>query len=384
MRKKYRRDYIILEPKDLSFRLKEKLVPKAFAKIEFKDDKTSCMIYVENLKYIKTGYRIFLVDSQLSSKDVGRVLVNESGKGEFSLNINEDIEVKAVAITHEKDTILLGFKGSHIVEYEDLLFRGVIDTVEEVVIIEQEKEIVDETFRIEESKKKERKEREEAPSEEETFRETLEEKEEDITETHKSMLEPSFQQEELHIQEEELHVQEEELHIQEEEVHVQEEEIHLQEEINIKEINIEDKSVEDRVYLIPRNIKRHLNKHKEVIPFNESDDDIRWWKIDINPVSLYAYNIPYLGYINFVNYTFYSEISNMVYKHRHYLFGIKYCEKGKRKYYIYAIPGHRNQKPDEGNTGFIHFISCNDRMNEYGYWLCYIDCKTRLIALDEE
>ena len=361
LRKKYRRDYIILEPKDLSFRQKDKLVPKAFAKIEFKDDKTSCMIYAENLRCIQEGYRVTIVDSDLNSKDVGRVLINEGGKGEFTINVNDDVEVKAVAITHKKEVVLIGFKGSVVEKYEDVIFREeeiknitTQSQMDEDTKQETAQEIVEESFRDEDSKKKEI---EENTPEEETFRES------DV-------------QEEIEVLHYEPYPTEQ---TNRDERYTEE----TNREENTEQLNM-DETVDDRVYLIPRGIKKHLNNHKEVIPFDAGEDDIRWWKIDMNPVSMYSYNMPYLGYINFANYTFYSETTSLAFKYKHYLYGIKYCEKGKRKYYIYAVPGTRNERPDEGSTGFVHFVPCSRKDNSYGYWLCYIDCKSRLVALDGE
>ena len=38
-KRKFKRDYIILEAKDMNFRSKERVLPKAFAKIEVNDEK---------------------------------------------------------------------------------------------------------------------------------------------------------------------------------------------------------------------------------------------------------------------------------------------------------------------------------------------------------
>ena len=39
-KRKFKRDYIMLEAKDLNFRFKDKVTPKAFAKIEITDEKS--------------------------------------------------------------------------------------------------------------------------------------------------------------------------------------------------------------------------------------------------------------------------------------------------------------------------------------------------------
>ena len=54
-KRKFKRDYIILEAKDMNFRYKERILPKAFAKVEINEEKSVVALYVENLKYVKEG-----------------------------------------------------------------------------------------------------------------------------------------------------------------------------------------------------------------------------------------------------------------------------------------------------------------------------------------
>ena len=39
-KRKFKRDYIILEAKDMNFRYKERILPKAFAKVEINEEKS--------------------------------------------------------------------------------------------------------------------------------------------------------------------------------------------------------------------------------------------------------------------------------------------------------------------------------------------------------
>ncbi len=141
---------------------------------------------------------------------------------------------------------------------------------------------------------------------------------------------------------------------------------------------------DEKLYLIPRKLKKILNKHKEIKPFIKDINNTRWWRIDVKPITMCSYIMPYLGYINYINYTIYSDVTSLSYKYRHYIFGIKYSCDGKRKYYIYGIPGRRNEQPDEGETGFCNFIPCDDKNKTYGYWICCIDCKSRLISVADK
>ncbi len=59
---------------------------------------------------------------------------------------------------------------------------------------------------------------------------------------------------------------------------------------------------------MPRQIKKGLKLFKEVKPFvTDYIDKTRWWKIEINPTTLCGYTMPYLGYLNVLNYTMYSD-----------------------------------------------------------------------------
>ena len=132
---------------------------------------------------------------------------------------------------------------------------------------------------------------------------------------------------------------------------------------------------------MPRQIKKGLKYFKEVKPFvSDYIDNTRWWKIEINPTTLCGYTMPYLGYINSLNYTMYSDAVMQSYKYRHYLFGVQYDEYNKRQYYIYAVPGKKAEQPDKGHTGFTRYQACDIRNKSLGYWLCFVDCKARKIV----
>ena len=132
--------------------------------------------------------------------------------------------------------------------------------------------------------------------------------------------------------------------------------------------------------LMPRQIKKGLKYFREVKPFvDDYVEDTRWWKIDITPTTLCGYTMPYLGYLNTLNYTMYSDCTMQAYKYRHYLFGVQYDEYNKRKNYIYAVPGKKDEQPDQGHTGFSVYQPCDNRNDNLGYWLCYVDSRTRRI-----
>ena len=122
-KRKFKRDYIMLEAKDLNFRFKDKVSPKAFAKIEVTDEKSVIALYAENLKSVSDGYSVVAIRSDYETIDLGNFNVNSQGKGEFSLDMGEDdIDIKGIAIVQDKSVPLIGFKGSKIDNFEDILF----------------------------------------------------------------------------------------------------------------------------------------------------------------------------------------------------------------------------------------------------------------------
>ena len=138
---------------------------------------------------------------------------------------------------------------------------------------------------------------------------------------------------------------------------------------------------EYREYAEAQRLINILKYFREVKPFvSDYIDNTRWWKIEINPTTMCGYTMPYLGYINSLNYTMYSDAVMQSYKYRHYLFGVKYDEYNKRQYYIYAVPGKKAEQPDKGHTGFTRYQPCDTRNTSLGYWLCFVDCKARKIV----
>ena len=86
--RKFKREYIILEAKDMNFRYKERILPKAFAKIEINDEKSVIALYVENLKYMKDGYRVVAIRSDYETIDLGKIFPSSSPTNDiFSLTI---------------------------------------------------------------------------------------------------------------------------------------------------------------------------------------------------------------------------------------------------------------------------------------------------------
>lgn len=371
-KRKFKRDYIILEAKDTNFRYKERILPKAFAKVEINDEKSVVSLYVENLKCVKDGYRVVAIQSDYETLDLGRVVLSEQGKGEFVLNLDkEDIEIKGIALLYEKSVPLIGFKGSKIDNYEEILFTG--DEYEEDDEYEENDEYEEiEYIEVEDGEDfEEYEEIEYIEVEEDDEYEEIEEIEEN---DEYEEIEEDDEYEEYDNVEETI---DRNLH-QTKAQPTKSKRMPYQsyEKAQTKTQNTKSAGA----LLMPRQIKKGLKYFREAKPFVNNDiEDSRWWKIEINPTTLCGYTMPYLGYVNSLNYTMYSDAVMNSYKYRHYLFGVQYDEYNKRKHYIYAVPGNKDEQPDKGHTGFTTYKPCDTRNDSLGYWLCIIDSRTRRI-----
>ncbi len=367
-KKKYKRDYIILEAKDMNFRYKERVLPKAFAKVEVTEDKSLVALYVENLKYVRDGYKVIAILEDYNTVDLGNIVLSEQGKGEYTLKLEEDnTNIKAVALVFEKSIPLIGFKGSKIDNYEEILFTSDKEYVEyEEIEDEYEYEEV-EYIEVDDN-------------DEEYEYEYLEYVEIDDNESESDYEDKVYENQ--YIERAKSKNKKDKVQ-QLEDDKIREdyrgcEEIHqIDNEAEYEEID----SSKVKNLLMPRQIKKGLRMFKEVKPFvTDTLENSRWWKMEITPMTMCGYTMPYLGYINTLNYTMYSDIVLQSYKYRHYLFGVQYDEYNKRKYYMYAIPGNKNEQPDQGNTGFNTYKPCDDRSDKLGYWICFIDSRTRKIV----
>ena len=370
-KKKYKRDYIILEAKDMNFRYKDRVVPKAFAKVEVTEDKSVVALYVENLKYVREGYKVVAILDDYETIDLGNIVLSEQGKGEFSLNLDENsTNIKSIALVYEKSIPLIGFKGSKIDNYEEVIFTSDEEYAEYEDLYEDEyeyeyEEVDDEDEYEYEYEEVEYEEIDDEDNEkyrnEENNNDEYYEDSEEITETQ-----PKQKPQRLRNQK----------------VSYINEQYNNSSNDNQEDINYDNSEIGNmKNLLMPRQIKKGLKMFKEVKPFiNDTIDRTRWWKIEITPMTMCGYTMPYLGYINTLNYTMYSDIVLQSYRYRHYLFGVQYDEYNKRKNYIYAIPGNKNEQPDQGHTGFNVYKPCDDRNDKLGYWICFVDSRSRKIV----
>ena len=385
-KRKFKRDYIILEAKDMNYRYKERVSPKAFAKVEINEEKSVVALYVENLKCVKDGYKVVVIQSDYETLDLGNVVLSEQGKGEFVFNLDRnDIEIKGIALLHEKQIPLIGFKGNKIDNYEEILLADEDNDFEDIEDEYEYEEI--EYIEIDDEGEYEYEEIEyiEVDDELEYNRGNISQIEEDkdkyveIEEIEdKKGVEREYEQVKEKIKEEQKQPQKYSKYKEKQNIN-QKKYLKQDVEEEIQEYSYNSSKTAGTL-LMPRQIKKGLRKFKEVIPFTgDSIENTRWWKIEINPLTLSGYTMPNLGYVNTLNYTMYSDTVMNSYKYRHYLFGVQYDEYNKRKNYIYAIPGKKDEQPDKGHTGFTVYEPCDSKNDNLGYWLCFIDSRTRRI-----
>ena len=373
-KRKFKRDYIILEAKDMNFRYKERILPKAFAKVEINEEKSIVSLYVENLKSMKEGYRVVAIQSDYETLDLGNIVLSEQGKGEFVFNLeNSDIEIKGIALLYERSVPLVGFKGSKIDNYEEILFAGE-DNLEEEFDIYEEIEYIE----VDDDEDFDGYEEVEYIEVEEDDEWEYEYEEIDNYDDLDDGLEEEPEEAYVRSEPKPKYVKQPQKQVQNKPKARQETKTRL--EYDDYESESFDNNKTAGPLLMPRQIKKGLKTFKEVKPFvGDYIENTRWWKIEINPITLCGYTMPHLGYVNTLNYTMYSDSVTQSYKYRHYLFGVQYDEYNKRKNYIYAIPGNKQEQPDRGHTGFKKYQACDTRNDNLGYWLCFIDSRTRKI-----
>ena len=373
-KRKFKRDYIILEAKDMNFRYKERILPKAFAKVEINEEKSIVSLYVENLKSMKEGYRVVAIQSDYETLDLGNIVLSEQGKGEFVFNLeNSDIEIKGIALLYERSVPLVGFKGSKIDNYEEILFAGE-DNLEEEFDIYEEIEYIE----VDDDEDFDGYEEVEYIEVEEDDEWEYEYEEIDNYDDLDDGLEEEPEEAYVRSETKAKYVKQPQKQVQNKPKARQENKTRL--EYDDYEPQSFDNNKTAGPLLMPRQIKKGLKTFKEVKPFvGDYIENTRWWKIEINPITLCGYTMPHLGYVNTLNYTMYSDSVTQSYKYRHYLFGVQYDEYNKRKNYIYAIPGNKQEQPDRGHTGFKKYQACDTRNDNLGYWLCFIDSRTRKI-----
>ncbi|MFR3072760.1 MAG: hypothetical protein ACLTK8_08165, partial [Paeniclostridium sp.] len=330
---------------------------------------------------IRDGYKVVAILEDYNTLDLGRIVLSEQGKGEFALNLDENnTNIKAVALVSEKSVPLIGFKGSKIDNYEEIIFTSDEEYMEYEELEDDEEYVYEEVEYVEvdddenceyEYEYLEYVEIEEDNEENTDYNYENEEDNEEIE--YVSSPRQKNQRNKSTKPSNNKPVIEENLKRSEK---VSEEIKQIDEEINYEEAQVNTA----RNLLMPRQIKKGLKMFKEVKPFaRDTIENTRWWKIEITPMTMCGYTMPYLGYINTLNYTMYSDIVLQSYRYRHYLFGVQYDEYNKRKHYMYAIPGNKNEQPDQGHTGFNMYKPCDDRSDKLGYWICFVDSRTRKI-----
>lgn len=397
-KRKFKRDYIILEAKDMNFRYKERILPKAFAKVEINEEKAVVSLYVENLKSMKDGYRVVAIQSDYETLDLGNIVLSDQGKGEFILNLeNNDIEIKGIALLYERSIPLIGFKGSKIDNYEEILFTGYDDLDEDEFEVYEEIEYIevedgddfDEYEEIEyiEVEDDEEYDDDDDYDEDDDLDDSIEDDNYDDEDGDEYEDDDIFEDDEFEEIDEEPYVRTEKKQKYVKQPNRQpqnqskvKQQTKSQPQYNSYEEPALDNNKSAGPLLMPRQIKKGLKVFKEVKPFvGDYVENTRWWKIEISPITLCGYTMPHLGYVNTLNYTMYSDAVTQSYKYRHYLFGVQYDEYNKRKNYIYAIPGKKEEQPDKGHTGFRKYQACDTRNDNLGYWLCFIDSRSRRI-----
>lgn len=93
----YKRYFIILQEDDKGYEMAAGKIPTGYAKIEIKNNRGKLTAYAQNVKYgEKIDYRMLLIaPSKKTAVDMGRLMVDGSGRGELNVEFDADNVMKS-------------------------------------------------------------------------------------------------------------------------------------------------------------------------------------------------------------------------------------------------------------------------------------------------
>lgn len=412
------RNFIILQEDERGYSNCNDKALSGYSKIEAKGEKCKVSFYAQNLKNDSDDYCIMLICNKKDSKkliDLGKIKVSEGGKAEVTKEYFVDNiagvgipydKISGAAIVKMKDGIpifiMCGFmngeqpsenwKNYKVIKAEE----GIIKIKPKVEVPKKEK---DKDKNKEKKKEKEKKYDKDKNKKDECKREEVEVNMEDIT----SEREESDSVEEItKVQEiEEVEEVKEEVEVSEEVKEKIREELReeLKEEVR-KEINEEINTskneertkFDDYEELIQKksdNVEirgsvgeyfegiangfEHYRGYKEI-------KNCKWYKVQVNDLyemcNMSNYNKYTVAYYPMLNYYPYIK------KYGYFMLGYKCDKEGNLKYIVYGVPGKKdkNEQPYEGKTGFVTWISDEDK-DSLGCWLMFYDFRNSTVVV---
>jgi hypothetical protein len=126
----YKRYFIILQEDDKGYEIAAGKIPTGYAKIEIKNGRGKLTAYAQNVKYgEKVDYRMLLIaPAKKSAVDMGRLMVDGSGRGELNVEFDADNVMKSgmgisdfmvAAVQTSTATPLSGYTGRDKIQWKN-------------------------------------------------------------------------------------------------------------------------------------------------------------------------------------------------------------------------------------------------------------------------
>lgn len=408
MKRRYRRYFIILELEDRNYKAYANKEVKGHAKIEIKNSSGTLSIQCQNLKSSSNGnrYRWYLINTNTEGApiivEVGPMEVDEKGKGEIICQFNTDnvkgsaeaidnFNVLVLVVQNKEDksqiyTPLVGYMDKDKPDANTWRYA-----LGKYLYVPVGQEIVQEEFMAEEGVQEEfmPEETEVDPIESDKGPEARDQAVEIEEETgaKDQVIEEDVRAEDQAIETEEVKAEDQTVGI--EEVEVEDEvkdqvkvEDEVKDQVKVKdEVDAEQNEYEEQMQAYIENSLKGFNR---VEPFADGFDHYVWWQIPYNDQTMYRSYMPFILYLDSLkeptNY-YVSKMLQIIYVHKHHIFGICYDVNNKAKYYAYGIPG-RNISVEgsfDASVDIAQWHPCNNlaiNAGSHGYSILLIDAKT--------
>lgn len=416
----YKRYFIILQEDDKGYEMSPGKIPTGYVKIEVKNNKVRLNAFIQNIKFEdRVEYRLILVSSaKKTAVDVGKIIIDGSGRGEFSYELEPDNVLKSglnirdfniAAVTCGASVPLSGYTGRDKTEW-----KGKYDIVNKQKV--QEAPRIDKKIEIEEIVP-------EvpqlpihvplAPQPEPAVVEPPAPKPEpapapimEAVPEPEPMPEPEVIPEPEPIPEP---MPEPEPVIQQpapEPVIIPESKMEvkivmpecppiapMEEPCDIEYKDIKDYYCYDDDFddepcegEMSGKLKRILKKLRRYEPF-EKERGYSWFKVGGNIYEINSVSVPYMGYMMPLGYPFMSEGCSMMIDRKDYILGIKYEDKDeedddrrKIKYLLFGVPGIYSKRNEQyyRSRGFMEFRP--HKSKSYGYFIMCLDIRQGMLC----
>ena len=404
----YKRYFIILQEDDKGYELSPGKIPTGYVKIEVKNNKVRLNAFIQNIKLEdRVEYRLILVSSAKKlAVDVGKIIIDGSGRGELSYELEPDNVMKSglsigdfnvAAVTCGSSIPLSGYTGR-----DKLEWKSKYDIVNKPEV--QEAPRIDKKIEIEEIVPEIPQppihvplapQPEPAPApimeavpEPEPKPEPEPEPEVVIQPAPEPAIIPESKVEVKIVIPECPPIAPMEEPCEIEKVKPSKEKIEYE---DIKEYYCEDeetcKHTVSPYYSggMYSRLKRMIRRLRRYEPF-EKERGYSWFKVGDDIYEINSVSVPYMGYMMPLGYPFLSEGCSMMIDRKDYILGVRYEDEDEDddrrqiKYILFGVPAIYNKRNEMyyRSRGFMEFRP--HKSKSYGYFIMCLDIRRGMLC----